>query len=444
MDGAKSIKLDLGKLDYLQKLTLSVVDDSRIRPGVSLFDLQGGIQLQEQVTTMPCVNQTGITLIRPGGWACYPAFWIRDLAMSLDSDAVGLDELKAMIRLTASSQNGPEALRMDDAFVPAFAVPDHINLDGSPVYFPGTYSSGTDQGGGIWGRIPPYCDYFYFIEMVDYYVRKSGDSGFLNETIQGVTLIERLEQAFLVPEYEPSSGIVKTSLERRAVNFGFNDSIVQSGYLLFATLLKYRAALMLADLLPASGAAGSQNADYREIAEKIKQNLPTIFGDKSGWLIASTECGKQQDVWGTVYAVYLGLLEGSYLDQALQAIREGYLNGTTCYQGNVRHIPTTNDYSQTSAWEKTATDYPKNVYQNGAYWAAPVGWYAYALSEIEPELATELVEVYIAGIQGEDYRDLHGEGAPWECLHPEGEYRQNGVYMVSVALPYAVFKEMAV
>lgn len=56
-------------MGYLEDLTAAVVEASRVREGEKVGDIGP--------------NVTGGTLIRPGGRACYPAFWIRDYAMSL-------------------------------------------------------------------------------------------------------------------------------------------------------------------------------------------------------------------------------------------------------------------------------------------------------------------------------------------------------------------------
>lgn len=425
----------------LHELTRDVVNASRIRPEVSLYDLPGGDEMEKSRPTMPIVNTTGITLIRPGGGTCYPAFWIRDFAMSLECGMISAEELEGMLRLTASTQNGRTPLKFDKGVVPAFAVADHINLDGRAVYYPGTYSPGPDQGSGAWGERPPYCDHFYFIEMAYAFVKSTGDSSILAEAWGEIALWERLEGAFHVPESDANTGILFTSLASRAVNFGFVDSVVQTGSLLFATLLKYRASGHLAELAELGGQADKAER-YRRIAQQIKHYLPSVFGSDSGWLLAATGYGKQPDVWGTAYAIYLGLLDGEAYEAALSAIRHGYRSGTTCYKGNVRHLPLEAGTLMGTAWEKTVENYPINTYQNGAYWGTPTGWYVYALSLTDSDAAQEMFENYVDGMLAEDYRSYGGEGAPWECIHPDGDYRQNGVYMTTVAVPYGVFKVM--
>jgi len=60
---------------FLEKLTMDVLESSRIYPG-------------KEVAAGFGPNNTGGVLIRPGGRDCYPAFWIRDYAMSLESGLI--------------------------------------------------------------------------------------------------------------------------------------------------------------------------------------------------------------------------------------------------------------------------------------------------------------------------------------------------------------------
>ena len=68
-------------LNYLAGLTKAVMDSSRIYPGQKISNDFGA-------------NATGAILIRPGGRDCYPAFWIRDYAMSIETGFVKREEQK--------------------------------------------------------------------------------------------------------------------------------------------------------------------------------------------------------------------------------------------------------------------------------------------------------------------------------------------------------------
>ncbi|HRQ51344.1 MAG TPA: hypothetical protein PLR74_12450 [Agriterribacter sp.] len=65
-------------LSFLENITKAVTDSSRIYPQQSIPGFGA--------------NQTGGTLIRPGGRTTYPAFWIRDYAMTLETGFVEQEE----------------------------------------------------------------------------------------------------------------------------------------------------------------------------------------------------------------------------------------------------------------------------------------------------------------------------------------------------------------
>ena len=67
-------------------------------------------------------NTCGFALLMPGGKGGYPAFWIRDFAMSLESGFVSPQEMLDHLRLMARCQNGPQARQLQHGLVlPPFA-----------------------------------------------------------------------------------------------------------------------------------------------------------------------------------------------------------------------------------------------------------------------------------------------------------------------------------
>jgi len=425
------MNIDEDKLSFLEELTRDVVGESRIFPEQELLE-DVGVPVRK--------NTTGITLIRPGGRTCYPAFWIRDLAMDLESGLITVDELKGMLLLTAQSQRGAEPWHLDTkAVVPPFAIPDHILLNGEPVFFPGTYSSGPDQGGVQFGYQPPFDDNYYFIEMAYHYLQMSEDKSLFQIKVKGISLLERLHKAFSVPPSDKTTGIVVTTEKDRGVNFGFFDGVYQTGYLLFASLLRFRATLCMKTICERLGEINKAKQYHKE-ADKIKKSIPEVFATSSGWLNATTGICKQHDVWGTAYAIYISALEGNIRQKALSAINDAYRSGIMCYQGNVRQILTTANYSERSAWEKALS--PINRYQNGAYWGTAFGWVFCALYHADKESFSKMVNEYIDELTEGDYRKGKEYGSPWECFHPDGNWRQNSVYKTSVTLPFTSLKRI--
>jgi hypothetical protein len=410
-------------LRFLTEMTKEVVDSSRILPGKMISGTIGP-------------NNTGGTLIRPGGRDCYPSFWIRDYTMSLESGFVTAEEQLHMLLLTASTQCDKPWITKGGSLIPYGAIADHIRIDDAlPVFFPGTLDY-YDQGIKTFGMVPPYDDQFYFIHMAWYYIQSMGDWTVLDKKINNKSLLERLQAAFAVPPSAPGSELAFTTDEFRGVDFGFRDVITITGSLCMTSILKYRAASELAKIFDHIG-EHDLAVSYSDISNKIKKEIPLTFSGKSGLLKASTGKSSQPDVWSTALAVWMNILEGEDMLRACHTLAESYTKGALSVDGNIRHVLTTDDFNGTTAWEFSLAK--KNTYQNGAYWGTPTGWVCYAIAKADPGLAAKLAAEYIADLRKNDFRK--GGGAPYECFHPSG-FRQNPVYMTTVTCPLIVFTSM--
>ena len=370
----------------------------------------------------------GFQAVTPGG--DYPSLWVRDFSMAAGCGLIPNDTIREHLFTIAKAQNGPQERKLGKgrAIIPPNAIPDHINFAGGSVFYPGTYSSGDDQGGEPYGVLPPVDDHYEFIHIAHVLWRRSTRRDFLNERVGDHTLRERLLAALECPATDPRTGLVTTEVSHRAVGFGFCDSVYFTGSLLFASLLRRRALIEMTDL---------NNLSRQSEILKIEASIPKTFL-KNGWLIAATGVGRQPDVWGSIYAVYSNAVTGDVRQALLKYIADAVRRGTITNQGAVRHVPTDHDFSPTSAWEKTA-GVPVNIYQNGAYWHVPTGWLARVLWEVDKPLARRVVKEMVTHFREDDFRKGGGHGAPWECFH--GTYRQNPVYMASVTLPLEALAE---
>jgi hypothetical protein len=412
-------------LKFLGELTATVIDSSRIIPGQKIAGTIGP-------------NNTGGTLIRPGGRDCYPAFWIRDYAMSLESGFITAAEQRHMLILTASTQCDKAWITAGGSLVPYGSIADHVRIDdGLPVYFPGTLDF-LDQGNKKFGMVPPYDDQFFFIHMAWYYVKNASDKEILDMNIRNKTLAVRLEEAFAAAPSRPDNNIVRTSADFRGVDFGFRDVITITGDLCMTSILKCRAAIELAELFRDTG-RDDLWLKYSAIGKELRQAIPVLFQEPAGLLRASTGKSSQPDVWSTALAVWLGILEGDQANSASHALAGAYVRQEIAYSGNIRHVPLSGDYNRKTSWEFSLAR--KNTYQNGAYWGTATGWVCYAISLTDPALARQLAGEYIRDLKENDFRKGGGKGAPWECFHPSG-FRQNPVYMTTVSCPYIVFRTL--
>lgn len=415
--------LDTNDLIFLEEMVKDVMEASRIYPGQKISKDFGP-------------NQTEGVLIRPGGRTSYPAFWIRDYAMSIETGYVSEKEQKHMLVLTASTQSDSLIWTKWGTSIPKGSIADHIRIDdGKPIYFPGTYSF-ENQGEKKWGMQPPFCDQFFFIQMAYFYVKSFSKTIQLTNEIKGVKLIDRLEMAYQMPSSHPRSHLVQVDETNRGVDFGFRDAIYITGKLCYASLLKYQAAKQLAYLFAKMGNK-SKSFRYQQEANLLKLSIIRTFLDARGMLRASTGISSQADVWATSLAIHLGVLTGQSRLKAAQYLRDAYLRGELSQKGNIRHIIKSDDFSSTTAWEKSV--FPINTYQNGAYWGTPVAWVCQAIAFVDLPSAQKLAKEFIQELREGDFRKGDTFGSPWECFNDK--LTQNPVYLTSVAVPLIIFKK---
>lgn len=381
-------------------------------------------------------NQLPFDPVKPGGLKSYPAVWIQDFTMIFSagflSPECGLDHL----RLILQTQNGEQEWKLEKgATVPPYAIADHINFDGKPVFFPGTYSPSLDQGGEPWGVQPPLNNDFDVIWLTWMLVkRRPHGKALLQEMIGSLSVYDRLRHAFQVPTAD-EQGIVFTQAEKRSVGFIFCDSIYMTGKLLMPTVLRCRAARHMRDFATLLGK--TEEAEF--YAKEMTHPLTVIgktFAHDSGWLRSCTGISSQPDVFGTLYALYTGVLDKEYRTRALQAVLDGLSGGQIEQEGALRHVPLNYSFSVNSAWERTNTK--NNTYQNGAFWHMPAGWLAHILLGAQPKLARQFVTRYLTHMKEEDFRKNAGTFAPWEWLFAQNRSDGCPLFGPSVTLPYAV------
>ncbi|MBL4701289.1 MAG: hypothetical protein JKX85_08520 [Phycisphaeraceae bacterium] len=127
----------------------------------------------------------------------------------------------------------------------------------------------------------------------------------------------------------------------------------------FCSVLRCRAARQLADLHDICG--NDQTAkEYRAIVENISKHLSSTFAHDSGLLKASTGKSAQADVWGSAFAVYADVLPKHDAKRISQAFLDAFTRGTIAWKSNIRHVPTDEDFSETSVWEDMLPNFKKN------------------------------------------------------------------------------------
>jgi len=342
-------------------------------------------------------TKSGIAAFPPQVGGGYEAFWLRDYAYMLDGnlEAFTEAELKDSYRFLLAGQ------RDDGAMV------DCIKFDGTPIYMPGFGSIGAN----------PVADGSQFMVSVAWRTfQRTRDTNLVSATVDALVKGMRA-----VPR-DSASGLVfikpGTPLDR--ASYGFTDSIRKQGSELFCSLLFVQASRQLADLLDAAGRA-AEARKWRGEASRVTESIRTVFWDGSLFRAATAVCN-QPDIWGSVFAVFIGVATPEQAKAIAQYMKNNYSG--IVKRGQLRHLPAG------MYWE--STDTPAGKYQNGAFWATPVGWFVYTLDLEDPGLADKTVIDMV--------RDFIATKDENECIN-DG-YVNVSHYIASVALPLDGIRQM--
>lgn len=378
----------------------------------------------------------------PSGDMKYESFWIRDAAMTAQSGLISTAELRDWIELICRfGQNGRHIRRLRHGLeIPPWSLADHINFDGGAVYFPGTSHSGLEQGDGRFGYYPPHDDPYYFIMILGQYARQAGQhvaGSFLHVPIDGYSPLERADKAFDNAHHiDPVTGLCVSAFPKHTVDWGFCDTVRKSGRLLFPSLLRMQAACLLADLHAASGQVEDEEA-YRQLSDELRDSVQSLFCMESGWLRSATGAGHQPDVWGTAYALWLGALSGAVQQAAINVLLQSLGQGSIVSKGYARHVPVGDDAAEDRMWDSVVEGFPLHQYQNGGYWAAPIGWLAYVQALRSPDEGLDMLDAY-----AQDTQQHAADGAPYEWQSQDGRETSGHHYMVSAVLPWIAYQRI--
>ncbi len=345
-------------------------------------------------------TQSGISAFPPQVGGGYEAFWLRDYAYMLEGDraAFSAQELKDSYRFFLAGQ------RADGAMV------DCIKFDGTPCYMPGY---------GTLGRNPVADGSQFMVDVAWHTYQQTQDRNLVAATVDA--LIKGMKAMPL----NPATGLVyiKPGPEHDRCPYGFTDAIRKQGDELFCSLLLVQASRQLGDLLEAVNRR-EEAALWRRQARQVTAKIRQVFWDpNSGLFRAATVVCNQPDIWGSAFAVYLGVATPHQARVISRYFRDHYRE--IVKRGQLRHLPAG------TFWEQTIGVKP-GTYQNGAYWATPVGWFAYALDLAAPALADQSIVDMV--------RDFITTGDENECVN-DG-YANVSHYVASVALPLAGIRAM--
>ncbi len=345
-------------------------------------------------------TKSGITAFPPQVGVGYEAFWLRDYAYMLEGNAEAFSdqELKDAYRFFLAGQ------RADGAMV------DCVKFDGTPCYMPAY---------GTLGRNPVADGSQFAVDVAWHTFSRTRDTNLVaatvNQLITGMRAVPR----------NPATGLVhiKPGAELDRCPYGFTDGIRKQGDVLFCSLLFVQASRQLADLLGAVGRR-TEARHWRTEARQVTKKIRDMFWDpRIGLFRAATVACQQPDIWGSAFAVYLGVTDRKQTQAVARYFQEHYRE--IVKRGQLRHLP------GGMAWEATVGIKP-GTYQNGAYWATPIGWFVDALDRADPKLADQTVVDLV--------RDFINSGDENECVN-DG-YANVSHYVASTTLPLAGIRVM--
>ena len=402
-------------------------------------------ELKPGATNAGWRNVTPYTLHVPGGNMGYHAFWVRDSVMMLESGLISSRELEDWIRFISSVITNRDWKVRPGVVVPAFSIPDHINLDGRPTYYPGNYETGDKQGGSSFGKYPPLDDQFYYISAGYFHWKQTGSTALFRSKMKtafgAMKLSELCENVYrMVPCDSFTALCMAGNVDtENAKDFGFCDGVFKSGKLLFTSVLKLVAARQLAELFSATGSP-LKAAAYRSDVSKIKAAIPSTFlhpwsHPDEAWLDSATEVGRQPDVWGSAYAVHSNAVDESTAGKISRALIRAYREKTAVRNGCVSEL-LWNDPDNPHGWQKTVLGWGE--YQNGGYWGTGVGWYLVAMRKTDQKAAADMARDYVEFLRKN--RNTDGTSKAWEWFNPDTGKTANPLYAATVVLPYGCLR----
>lgn len=301
---------------------------------------------------------SGIHAFPPQVGTGYEAFWLRDYAYMLEScaDAFSRDELLSACRLFVN------AIRPGDA-----AAVDCVKFNGEPVFKPGY---------GTMGSKPVLDGAPFTVNVVWLTWRQTGDRRVAAESV------EALVRTMSAMPLNPETGLthISTAPGEDRCPYGFTDTVAKRGDQLFDSLLFIQAARRLGGMLAALARPEAARR-WEDAAARASEAINRVLWDEAtGLYLAATEQCRQPDIWGSAFAVWLGVACGARARRIATVFRDTY--DGICQHGQIRHLP------RGIYWERACQP---DTYQNGGYWATPTGWFVHALALADAARARQTV-----------------------------------------------------
>ena len=349
----------------------------------------------EQLKGSRVKGKAGVWINTPDGVGNYKALWTRDYYYMVEyaGDLLDSAEIKASIKFLVDGQ------REDGC------MPDRVNADGVAIYSPGEPGK-------------PLADHAvdngpFMAMLLCSYVNQFGDKDLFLELEPNIR--KGLDQIRV-----KENGLVYNDPINPQCVYGFTDIVKKTGHLLFTSLLYYKANLEMYQLCQKYGV--SDLYIYKRRYEYVKQSVFRLWDDEIGMYWAADGACKQIDIWGSAYAVEVGVASEEQTQKIAQFLVDHY--DDYVQRGQIRHLRKSDGY-----WEQLFIHFDKGTYQNGAYWATPLAWILPIYDTVKPGLSKKTLQTVI--------KDFQKNGIN-ECIN--GDYVKVPNFVASATNVYALVK----
>lgn len=343
-------------------------------------------------------TEASIAVWEPDGVGFYGAAWTRDQAMSMEYylEYFAPSEISSIATYWLSKCD-----------LTLGWVPDHILNDGTVHFKPG--------GGDDVGSRAPVDGNFFLLQMFWLHYVQTGSASLYSA--HAAALKNLFENGVV---YNPSTKCVSIDDASPYVGFGFFDSAVITGDVLFPTILAVRCFQMAAEMEFSLG-NGSEASRLLARADEIKAGINATLVVRSAgsgaqlaapyyareiaWGELGTIRGVNQiDLWSSAFLVWCDIVSPD--DARRIANYLYYTTGSTLgnyYRGGLRNTDKATDFiANTQVYQNSFIAVTYGTYQSGGLWPTPTPWLIYALSLINPTQARVVF--------GDLYNYSQGEG----------------------------------
>ena len=343
------------------------------------------------------VAKNGVRMYTPDGLANYAALWTRDFAYMVEyaGDMIPPEDVRECLEYL-----------MDGAAKDGW-IPDRVDANGNAFYTAGdsTFPALPNLDTGTYLVIAADC----YMNMLPEAEAKAWFRRWKKVLCAGVDCLPINDDGMILNETTPAHS-----------PYGFTDCIRKTGALCMETILLWRALKILSKWL------GPEGGRYRVWLRSIEEHFCETFWDERGMLLAATGVCRQLDVWASCHAVSAGFPLGEEKARAIGRWLVANAGGIV-QRGQIRHLPAGEH------WEEIFRDAPPETYQNGAFWATPVGWFVDAVVGVDRALAESVLRDVLKDFE---------ENGVFECVN--GGYRKLDTYVVSATNVYGACKKYGI